>query len=171
MKKIILILVLSLINLGLVYSQEKEENSDKVKNPFWENVQFGGGINLGFSNNVTNIGISPSAIYNFNEKFSTGIGVSYLYSKFKNNNDALNLYGGSLITLYKPIREMQFSAEFEENIITQSGFDNRNIESLFFGAGYSYGRNLTVGIRYDVLYNENESIYGSALLPFVRVYF
>jgi hypothetical protein len=34
---------------------------------FWQNVQFGGGVGLGFGSNYTDISFAPSAIYNFNE--------------------------------------------------------------------------------------------------------
>jgi hypothetical protein len=33
---------------------------------FWQNVQFGGGVGLGFGSNYTDISFG-SAIYNFNE--------------------------------------------------------------------------------------------------------
>ena len=169
MKKrvITLLIVAFVINLG--FSQEVDDK--KRKSLFWENVQFGGGVTLGFTNNVTNIGVSPSAIYNFNDEFSAGLGVSYLYSKAKNITDALNVYGGSLLALYKPFQEFQFSAEFEETILNQSGFDSRNIEAFYLGGAYTVGRNIAIGVRYDVLYDDEKSLYGSAFTPIVRVYF
>lgn len=166
MKYNLFFLILILV-LNLTYSQEI--NSEK--SVFWSKVQFGGGLNLGFGNDVTNLGISPSAIYNFNEKFSAGLGLSYLYVKDKRIDDALNIYGGSLITFYKPLEQMQLSAEFEENILNQSGFKSRNVEALYIGAGYSIGKNVTIGMRYDVLYDEDKSIYGSPFSPIVRIYF
>lgn len=42
--------------------------------------------------------------------------------------------------------------------------------ALLLGIGYT-DRNFTVGIRYDVLYDNDKSIYASIWLPFVRVYF
>lgn len=165
MKKYILLsIAFTLVNV-FIYSQENEKKSD-----FWKNVQFGGGLTLGISNNVSTYGISPSAIYNFNDKFSAGVGVSYLYSKYKNASSAFNSYGGSLITLYKPIDEIQLSGEFEQSHITYGNL-SRDIPALFLGAGYVYRSNIAVGIRYDVLYDENKSLYGSAINPFVRIYF
>lgn len=166
MKKTVLFMLLITLNITQNFSQDDKNN---VK--FWDHVQFGGGLILGFSNNVTNLGISPSAIYNFDEKFSAGIGVSYLYSKAKDIDDALNVYGGSLITLYNPLKEIQISAEFEETILNRSGFDSINNEALYIGAGYTIGRNVAIGLRYDVLYDQNTSIYASAFSPIVRVYF
>lgn len=161
-------LVLILIVFSLYAQQNKKDNSDVN---FWDKVQFGGGLNIGVSNNITNLGISPSAIYNFNDQFKAGVGLSYLYSKHKEIDQGLNIYGGSIIGLYNPSEEIQVSTEFEENIILQSGFDSKNVEALYLGLGYSVGRNITLGIRYDVLYDENKSIYGSAFSPIVRVYF
>jgi len=161
------LIVIIIVSFNQNFSQEDAKN----KGSFWQNVQFGGGINIGFSNNVTNLGISPSAIYNFNENFSAGLGVSYLYAKDKRFEDALNVYGGSLIALYRPIKEIQLSSEFEEIILNQSGFKSRNVEALYLGAGYSVGRNITIGVRYDVLYDSNTSIYGSPFSPIVRIYF
>lgn len=163
MKKTILLILIIVLALTS-FAQEDKSN-------FWENVQFGGGITMGFDNNRTTLGLAPSALYNFNEKFSLGIATSYLYSKIKDADQALNVYGGSLISIYNPIDEIQLSAEFEENIISQSGFDSRNAEALFLGFGYNVARGVAIGMRYDVLYNEEKSIYGSAFSPIVRVYF
>ena len=48
--------------------------------------------------------------------------------------------------------------------------DNYWSPALFLGVGYS-NRNVTVGIRYDVLYDDEKSIYADPWMPFVRVYF
>jgi hypothetical protein len=45
-----------------------------------ENVQFGGGIGLGFGSGFTDISVAPSAIYNFNE-YVFGAGLQYKYLK------------------------------------------------------------------------------------------
>ncbi len=42
--------------------------------------------------------------------------------------------------------------------------------ALFIGAGYR-SQNFTMGIRYDILYDDAKSIYANAWMPFVRVYF
>jgi len=163
-KQLLLIIVLSLL-LPSITAQEAKKKSD-----FWEKVQFGGGINIGFTNNATVLGISPSALYNVNDKFGLGIGVSYLYSKYKTSNTALNAYGGSALALYKPFSGMQLSGEFEETFI-QVANTSRQVPALYLGAGYSMGRNISAGVRYDVLYDENKSLYASPLTPFVRIYF
>lgn len=48
--------------------------------------------------------------------------------------------------------------------------DNYWSPALFLGIGYG-NRNLTVGIRYNVLHDHQKSIYADAFTPYVRVYF
>ena len=52
-----------------------------MQNQFWKNVQFGGGIGLGFGSGYTDISLAPSAIYNFNEYVALGVGAQYKYLK------------------------------------------------------------------------------------------
>ncbi|MCF6351338.1 MAG: hypothetical protein L3J23_09985 [Flavobacteriaceae bacterium] len=163
----LLLIVLIIISFNQTFSQEEDV---KNKSSFWQNVQFGGGINVGFGNN-TNLGISPTAIYNFNKRFSAGLGISYLYVKNRNFDNALNVYGGSLIALFNALEEIQLSTEFETTILSQSGFESRNVNALHLGAAYNIGRNITIGMRYDVLYDANTSIYGSAFTPIIRAFF
>jgi len=147
-----------------------------AKSTFWNNVRFGGGVGLGFTNGDFNASISPSAIYQFNDQFATGIGLSFNYAKFGSNK--FLAYGGSLLSLYNPIPYIQLSSEFELLRINQSrnfgvlnaGDDNYWSPALYLGVGYTQ-QNITIGIRYDALYDEDTSIYTSAWLPFVRVYF
>ena len=146
----------------------------KMENQFWRNVQFGGGLGLGFGSGYTDISIAPSAIYNFNEYAALGIGLQYKYLKQKDYY-ASHLYGGSIIGLLNPIRQIQLSAELEQLRVnvnlegSNSNSQNYWNTALFVGAGYRSG-NVTIGARYNVLDDKN-SIYGSAFMPFVRVYF
>lgn len=177
----VLIKYFSFVLFGLLFSiimnaQETEATGiPKVKSDFWRKVRFGGGIGLNFSNGYTNIAISPSGIYQFNEQFAGGTGLSVNYSSKKNDFDATVL-GGSLIGLFNPIREIQLSAEFEQNNVNyKDKIYNTNTNywapALFLGAGYAIGNFGAIGMRYDVLYNERKSIYGTAIIPFIRVFF
>lgn len=148
------------------FSQENETQS------FWDNVRFGGGFGLGFGNNTTTIAISPTAIYDFNERFSLGTGIGYQYSK--RGDVKSNVFSASILSLYNPINEVQLSAEFEQLFVNQSFnniSDNFSYPALHIGAAYRIGQNFTLGLRYDLLYNENESIYASAVSPIIRVFF
>jgi len=171
----------NLILFGLFFSiivnaQETESNEiSKTKSEFWSKVRLGGGIGLNFGNSYTNIAISPSGVYQFNEQFAGGIGLNGNYSSKKNDFDATVL-GASLIGLFKPIREIQLSAEFEQNNVNyKDKIFNSNTNywtpALFLGAGYSIGDFGAIGMRYDVLYNDRKSVYGTAFIPFIRVFF
>lgn len=162
--------VMTFFIFQISFSQEVKQKSE-----FWKKVQFGGGLGLGFGNNATNIAVAPSAIYNFNEKIALGLGLQYSYIRQRDFYTS-HLYGGSIIGLVNPIPEIQLSAELEELRVNTS-FENTSIASedywntaLFIGAGYRTN-NITIGIRYNVLHNDNNAIYTSAFLPFVRVFF
>ncbi|MDY8136844.1 alpha-ketoglutarate decarboxylase [Aquimarina sp. 2201CG5-10] len=164
--------------LFILFSLQKGFTQDEN---FWSNVRFGGNLGLGFTNETFSVVVAPSAIYDFNQWFSAGVGLSFGYTSFDDKDfddkrTSIN-YGGSIITLFNPIRELQFSAEFEEmgvsrdiEIGNQSFSDNYWYPALFLGAGYRAGF-VSFGLRYDVLYDSDKSIYGSAYAPFVRVFF
>ena len=169
-------LVITFLFFGIANAQEEDiETTEKVKSVFWENIHFGGGIGLNFSNGYNNFSISPSGLYQFNEYFGLGVGLNANYSKHKNDFEATVL-GGSIIGILKPVPVLQISAEFEENNVN---FKDEIINTttnywhpaLFLGAGYSVGEFGAIGVRYDLLFDEGKSPYGTALLPFIRIYF
>ena len=82
-----------------------------------------------------------------------------------------------MLGLYNVIPEIQLSAEFEELHVSRNFEEFLGIEddtywypALFLGVGYRT-QHVTIGIRYDVLYEEEDSIYANAWMPFGRVYF
>ncbi len=167
-------LFLFLTDFSSVYAQDTI--NFKQKSDFWKNVRFGGGLGLGFGSGYTNIMVAPSAIYNVNDYFSTGLGAQYSYVSSRDYFNS-HIYGVSLIELFNPIPEVQLSAELEQlrvnNTYTQFNpeiKDNFWNTALFLGAGYR-NENVTIGIRYNVLYKEANNVYSQAWLPFVRVYF
>lgn len=155
-----------------ISAQQQPENN--VKGDFWSHLQYGGGLRLAFGSGFTNISIAPSAIYNFNDYFSAGLGLQYNYLKQKDFYSS-SQYGGSIIALMNPIEEIQLSVELEQ-LRVNVNFDDSNFyddfwnTGLFLGAGYRV-ENVTIGARYNVLFNKNENVYGDALMPFIRVYF
>lgn len=70
------------------YSQESE---------FWKNFRLGGRFGLSFGNNTTSISVSPTVVYDFNEEFSMGASIGYLYNKTSNFN--ANVYSSSIIII------------------------------------------------------------------------
>jgi len=172
--KIISILALTL-NFTGVYAQEAAD--------FWGKVRFGGALGLGFGSGYTDVSIAPSAIYQFNDYAALGVGVQGTYVHQKDYYDSY-IYGGSVIGLFNPIREVQLSVELEQlrvnlnvdeayaSYYTSLNFKDRDFwnTAVFFGAGYHMD-NVTVGLRYNVLYSKKDLVYSDALMPFVRIYF
>ena len=157
-----------------VYSQEIE-TTPKAKNSLWNSVRFGGSLGLNFGNgNFTGI-VAPSAIYDFNSVVSAGVGLSGAYAS--QNRFNASSFGGSLITMVRPVRFLQVSAELEELYITRNyKLDGGNLKdqdwvpALWAGLGFTTG-NVVTGIRYNLLHDSNKSFYSSAFMPFVSIYF
>ncbi|SNR23902.1 hypothetical protein [Flavobacterium sp. ov086] len=173
-KTFFVILIVSFSSSTIAQQKYVIDNS----NHFWEKVQFGGGLGLGIGSGYTDISVMPSAIYNVNEILAVGVGLQFGYLSSKNYYDSF-VYGGSLVTLVNPIPEIQLSAELEQVRVNTdydstpyrpSYSDNYWNTALYLGAGYRTG-SVTIGARYDVLYNAETSLYGSGFMPFVRVYF
>ncbi len=170
------VILISLFS-NLIIAQEENNVIDNNRQ-FWNKVQFGGGLGLGFGSGYTDISVIPSAIYNINEIVAVGAGLQFGYLSSKNYYSSY-VYGGSIIGLVNPIPEVQLSVELEEVRVNtdykatnaNSAFsDNYWNTALFLGAGYRFG-NVTIGGRYDILFNSKRSLYGSAFMPFLRVYF
>ncbi|WP_395076852.1 hypothetical protein [Flavobacterium sp.] len=173
------LLIFSLLFLFVnSYSQDSTavEKKQKTKSEFWKKVRFGGGLGLNFGNNVSSVTVAPSAVYQVNKYFATGVGLQGSYVSFKDSYKSY-VYGGSLIGLVNPIEQAQLSVELEQlrvntNFEARFGIPSqRNWNTaLFLGVGY-VSNNFTVGVRYNVLYKETDNVYGNAFMPFVRIFF
>lgn len=138
----------------------------------WDKVRYGGRVGFGFSNSTSSIIIAPSAVYRLSDEFALGGSVSFGYSNFRTSNSKLYNYGASILSYYNPFRQLQLSAELEQTFANQTGVikQNFNFLALYLGAGYRFG-NITAGMRYDVLYEEEKNIYASPLSPFIQFSF
>ena len=171
--KIIITLFFILLTNYSIYSQTT--NASTQKSDFWQRVQFGGGLGLSFGD-FTNVTIAPQAIYNVNENVSVGAGVQYNYLKNRDVSKA-TMIGGSLLGLFNPIESVQLSLELEQLhvdrtvlLTTPNLKDTFWNTAIFVGAGYRVG-NVSIGGRYNLLFNKDKNIYGSAFMPFVRAFF
>ncbi|MCD2258579.1 alpha-ketoglutarate decarboxylase [Psychroserpens luteolus] len=165
----------SLVILSLIMSFSFSSFSQDSTNDFWNHVRFGGGLGLSFGDGFFSGTLAPSAIYQFNSDFALGLGLNGTYNSLKNTYNS-TIFGASIISLYNPIPEVQLSGEFEELNVNRK-FENNQFEdqnywypALFLGVGYR-SNNVTLGIRYDVLYDRDKSIYADPWAPFVRVFF
>ena len=151
-------------------------NAQQNPDSFWKHVRFGGGIGLSFGDGFFSGTLAPSAIYEFDETFALGLGLNGTYNTQKDFYKS-TIFGGSIIGLINPIPDIQLSAEYEQLHVNRTFNSNLNLQNdaywspaLFLGAGYRNGY-VTFGIRYDVLFDENTSVYANAWTPFVRFYF
>ncbi|MGB5983627.1 MAG: alpha-ketoglutarate decarboxylase [Nonlabens sp.] len=156
------------------------QNSTKQESSFWNRVTVGGNLGANFGNDFSSVIIAPQAIYGVNDFVGLGVGLNYSYTELDANRPGTldytsNIYGGSLIGLFNPIPELQASFDFEmlnvnRNFEIRSFDDQFWVPALFLGAGYRQG-NFVIGARYDILYNDNRSVYNNGIQPFVRVLF
>jgi hypothetical protein len=159
---------------GILATCASTAQNQTTKSDFWDHVSFGGGLGVSVGSGYTDILIAPSAIYNFSDYFSAGVGLQGSHVKFKNEYTS-NIYGGSLIGLVNPVEAIQLSAELEEIRVNQEFSDpkfKRNFwnTALYLGAGYR-ADNITIGFRYNVLFKKEDFVYSEAFMPFVRIYF
>jgi hypothetical protein len=174
MKKIILVICFLNSFLMLAQDDNSDQNNRVLQTPkssFWDNVRFGGGLGFGFGSNSTTINVSPGAIYDFQNGVALGVSAGYLYSKV--DDFTSNVFSPGLIGLYNPAQEVQISAEFDYLFVNQkfgnlsSSFD---YPALYLGVAYRTGW-AAFGVRYDVLFDERDSIFISPWSPIVRIYF
>ncbi len=171
------------------FSNFAQESGNYTKNyDSAKNWRFGGGLGLSIGSGYTNVMIAPSALYDINPYVSLGVGLQGSYINSKSRSFYINsvseynswIYGGSLIAISNPIPELQLSAELEQLRVNNTytykdselSKDTHNFwnTALFLGVGYNSGP-VTVGVRYNVLYNSKDMVYGSPFMPFIRAYF
>jgi len=146
----------------------------KSQNEFWGNVRYGGALGLGFGSDSFSIAVSPSAIYQANEKYGIGLGLDFEYSQY--GDSEFTAYGGSILNFFNPISPIQLSAVLQQ-LRVQTNYSSSSLlldenywtTALFLGVGYST-RNVTFGIEYDVLHDDR-SLYADPWVPFIRVFF
>ena len=163
-----------LINIG-IYGQT--DVPTQRKSDFWKHVQFGGGFGISIGSGFTDVTLAPSGIYNFNDYISIGAGLQGSIVSQKDYYSS-GIYGVNILTLFNPVEEIQISLEVEQvrvnntfrNPTTGTIKENFWNTGLFVGAGYRM-ENVTVGMRYNLLFNKDKNVYSDALMPFIRVYF
>lgn len=145
-----------------------------IQPDFQKHWSFGGNIGLSFWNGGTDILIGPKAYYNISPIFLTGFGLTYIYSEYNTTIISYhsNSFGGSILLAVRPVPFLQVSVEYEGLQTNYSGYysDEYFVNSLYFGLSFVTGP-VSFGIRYDVLYDVNKSIYSSAWNPIVGFYF
>ena len=139
-------------------------------------LKFGVGFGLSFVGG-TNISLSPNLLYILSEKVSIGGGIQGSYSAIE-DLQSTTTFGANVITQYSPIEKITTLLEFTElKVNTKTDTPTGKITddywdaALFIGAGYNITSKISVGAKYNVLYNEDKSVYTSPVLPFVNISF
>lgn len=167
------ILLLS-VNFIDINAQNEQADSTYSKSSFFKDVDFGGGIQLSIGNGYTAVGLSPSAVYGFSDQWAAGVSVTYLYVNENLYNFDYNIYGASTLLLYNPIEELQLNSEFEMLNVLQKNGEQKNqywVPAWYVGAGYAISKRGTIGLRYDILFDKDKSVYRDALTPYVKFYY
>ncbi|MFT6370529.1 MAG: hypothetical protein ACJAWH_001612 [Maribacter sp.] len=99
--------------LCFYYSQAQYTSG---QDDFWNQVRYGGGIGLGFTNGGFNGAISPSAIYPISDTFAAGLSLNINYAKF--NKDKFLAYGGNLLSLYNQSRSYNYRRNWSNYVST-----------------------------------------------------
>ncbi|GHC64539.1 hypothetical protein [Ulvibacter litoralis] len=139
-------------------------------------LKFGVGFGINFVGG-TNISLAPNLTYLLSDKISIGGGIQGSYSSLK-DIQSTTTFGGSVITQYSPIKQITTLLEFAELHVstkteTATGAAKKTYwdSALFIGAGYNVTEKISLGAKYNVLYKEDESVYTSAIIPFVNITF
>jgi hypothetical protein len=148
-----------------------QDNSfTKDKNWFFEGTVI---FSLGTQ---SQLGVTPLIGYRINPDFHAGASLTYYHlwnNTYPDNPTQSDVFGGSIILRWVPIRELFF--QFEPAVYSQkvyssiTTYENKGVPFLFVGAGYNYYLNpdifLTFQIKIDVLRDES-SPYGDTWHPF-----
>ena len=139
-------------------------------------LKFGCGFGLNFVGG-TNIGLSPHLIYDLSDKISLGAGLQGNYTSIKNLQKTIT-YGANVIGQYNPIEKLTTLIEFAQlkvNTTTENvtGDVKRDYwdSALFVGAGLNITPKISLGAKYNLLYDKDESVYTSPIIPFVNITF
>ena len=169
---LLLLVIIMIVNWESNYAQNLNSNEPQ----FWDNVRYGisGGGSFGSGN--ADATLSPIGVYRFNQYTSVGSALNFTYAKRNNLHESF-VVGISLLGLFNPIPEIQFSVEPQQSFVSrnfdsQTGFADENywVSALFLGAGFDTG-NVTIGIQYDVLHDPGRSVFIDAWYPFIRFFF
>lgn len=163
----------------VVISQTRNDTISKgeidsliVKEP--KRLQFGCGFILNFVGG-TNIGLSPNLTYNVSDKVAFGLGMQWNYLALKDIQKTTT-YGANTFFEYRPTQKIMTLLEFVQlRASTTSEIDDSKVKywdsALFVGAGFNVTNKISVGAKFNLLYNEDESVYSSPVIPFVNISF
>ncbi|MBL7885850.1 MAG: hypothetical protein JNJ52_03820 [Flavobacterium sp.] len=156
---------------SLLTAQTSNDSLPKEKK-----LKFGCGFGLNFVGG-TSLSLAPNLTYKVSEKISFGAGIQGSYNKVKNLQNTTT-FGANLLGFYTPISNLQTQLEFAQlrvNTTTEANaVEVKNSywdSALFVGAGYTIAKKISIGAKYNFLYDEDKSVYSSPIIPFVNIVF
>jgi long-subunit fatty acid transport protein len=139
-------------------------------------LKFGVGFGLNFVGG-TNISLSPNLMYSLSNKVAIGAGIQGSYSAIKDLQNTTTI-GGNLLTQFNPSKRILTLLEYvglnvttKTETLTEESKDTYWDSALFIGAGINITEKIAVGAKYNMLYDEDKSVYTSPILPFVNISF
>ncbi len=121
----------------------------------WEDkIYFGGGGGFSGGTDFISVSVSPLVGYKVTEQFSTGMQITYQYTKF--GNFSASNYGGGPFALYA----------FSDKIFAYSQYEYLNVQPLVVGGGQADRLDFTsffVGLGYNEPLGGNFSFQITAL--------
>jgi hypothetical protein len=139
-------------------------------------LTFGCGFGLNFLGG-TNITLSPNLMYAVSDKFSLGAGIQGSYISIKDVQTTTTI-GLNVVGEYNLSKKLTTLVEFAELKVhtkqeTLAGDIKNDFweSALFVGAGYNINDKISLGAKFNLLYDEDESVYASPIIPFVNITF
>ncbi|MEC4004106.1 hypothetical protein OX283_005525 [Flavobacterium sp. SUN052] len=139
-------------------------------------LKFGCGFGLNFVGG-TSISLSPNLTYKISDKISFGSGIQGSYNSIK-NIQSTTTFGANAQFIYNPSKSIQTLLEFVQlrvntkselnSISTANSYWN---SALFLGLGYNINKKISIGAKYNFLYDKEKTVYSSAIIPFVNLVF
>ncbi len=149
------------------------QDSSEVVN---KRLKFGCGFGLNFVGG-TNIFIAPNLIYDVSNTISLGGGLQGSYTGIKDVQNTTT-FGFNLISQYTPIKQLTTLLEFTQlrvktstENLAENTTDRFWDSALFVGAGLNVTSNISIGAKVNLLYDADETVYTSAVIPFVNITF
>ncbi|QDP85335.1 hypothetical protein FNJ88_07065 [Chryseobacterium sp. SNU WT5] len=177
MRKILLFSVLiSSFTLNAQIGTATSIGSGNSKWTFGGSAGIGG--TFGSGNSGTSISISPRVGYQLTDDLKGGVAGNFGWTNSKYYSSSTVGFGP--FVNYYIARNFYLSGMFQEYFfnqkekLTQFKYSG-NEAALYFGGGYMQriGSNtyMQIGAMYNVLYNKDESVFGSGFIPSVGVVF
>ena len=165
---------LSAQNADAEKDEKNKDKKEKEKGSFWDNVYYTGGGTFNVSNQVTQIGASPTLGYNFNQFFSVGLGLSYQYLDYRQLDFDTHAFGTRSFLRGRLPNNILISAEYEGLSLETNTTGEREWRQAFLaGGGYSarLGNNLSINILmlYNLNFGQNDALYADEFVPRVDV--